>query len=143
MGIDIGPREAVTSRFFTLPQDVPNPHHDKRCKYGLRGVRKFGAGVVVHAVDYEQKYVIDGVEKVQQTTEYRTDGAGFLPPDLAEAFAKLDPRDDRGPQTLKEAAAECGISVGCLCEYAVKHLLNSGKLTVQDVIDAYDSAPVE
>lgn len=144
MSIDIKPREAVTSRFFTLTEDVPNPHHDKRCKYGLRGVRKFAAGVVIHAVDYEQKFVIDGVEKVQKTTEYRSAGSGgFVPADLNEAFAKLDPRDDRGPQTLAEAAEECGVSVGCICEYAVKQLLASGKLTVQDVIDAYDASPVE
>lgn len=144
MSIDIKPREAVVSRFFTLTEDVPNPHHDKRCKYGLRGIRKFAAGVVIHAVDYEQKYTIDGVESVNKTTEYRSAGsAGFVPADLNEAFAKLDPRDDRGPQTLAEASEECGVSVGCLCEYAVKQLLAEGKLTVQDVIAAYDNAPVE
>lgn len=145
MSIDIQPRVAVVSRFFTLPEDVPNPHHDKRCKHGLRGHKKFAAGVVVHAVDYEQKLVIDGVETVQKTTEYRTSGLGgvFVPEDLNKAFAALDPRDDRGPQTLAEAASECGVSIGCICEYAVKQLLAEGKLTVQDVIDAYNNAPVE
>lgn len=144
MSIDIKPREAVAIRFFTLTEDVPNPHHDKRCKYGLRGIKTFKSGTVIHAVDYERKFVADGVEKVQKTTEYRSSvSVGFVPADLNEAFAKLDPGDDCGPQTLAEAAAECGVSVACICEYAVKHLLAEGKLTVQDVIDAYDSAPVE
>lgn len=143
MPIDIKPRVAVASRFFTLPHDVPNPHHDKRCKYGLRGLRKFGAGIVIHAVDYEQAFVIDGVENVQKTTEYRSGGSGVLPADLAEVFASLDPREQRGPATLAEAAEECGLSVHYLCEYAVKQLLADGKLTVQEVIDAYNAAPAE
>jgi hypothetical protein len=141
MSITIGPREAVVSRFFTLTEDVPNPHHDKRCKYGLRGIKKFAAGVVIHAVDYEQKCVIDGVEEVRKTTEYRSGcSAVFVPADLNKVFARLDPRDSCGPQTLAEAAEECGVSVGCICEYAVKHLLAKGKLTVQDVVDAYDAS---
>lgn len=143
MPIDIKPRVATVSRFFTLPHDVPNPHHDKRCKYGLRGIRKFAAGVVIHAVDYEQEYVINGVSKVQCTTEYRSSSSGVLPQDLAEVFAAIDPRDGRGPATLAEAAAECGLSVRYLCEYAVKQLLADGKLTVQEVIDAYNASPVE
>lgn len=144
MSIDIKPREAVVSRFFTLVEDVSNPHHDKRCKYGLRGIKTFKSGTVIHAVDYEQRFVIDGVEKVQKTTEYRSSGSGgFVPEDLNEVFARLDPRDCRGPQTLAEAAQECGVSIGCICEYAVRQLLADGKLTVQDVIAAYEAAPVE
>jgi hypothetical protein len=143
MSIDIKPREAVRSRFFTLPHDVHNPHHDKRCRYGIRGVKKFAAGLTVHAVDYVQVYVINGDEKVQETTEYRFDGlgGGFLPEDLRNVFAELDPREDRGPQNLGEAAAECGVSISCLCEYAVKHLLASGKVTIGEIIDAYEKSP--
>lgn len=140
MSIAWTPRVAVASRVFTLPHDVPNPHHDKRCKYGLRGLRKFGAGVVIHAVDYEQKYVIDGVVQVQKNTEYRSPSSGVLPADLAEVFSALDPRDNRGPATLAEAAEECGVSVPCICEYAVKHLLASGELTVEEIIESYNAA---
>jgi hypothetical protein len=142
MSIDIKPREAVRSRFFTLPHDVHNPHHDKRCRYGIRGVKWFDAGLTVHATDYVQVYVIDGVEKVQYSTEYHCDLiGGFLPEDLRKVFAELDPREDRGPQNLGEAAAECSVSISCLCEYAVKHLLASGKVTIGEIIDAYEKSP--
>jgi hypothetical protein len=144
----LGPKVAAASRYFSLPQDVANPHFDKRCKYGVRGVKSFKAGTVIHVIDYEQSVTVEGKETVHKSTEYfvadpASVGCHDVPADVAEAFSKLDPRDDKGPSTLKEAAIECGVSVETLCRYVVKSLLASGKLTIDDVLDAYETSEVD
>jgi hypothetical protein len=146
MSIDIQPRVPVRSRYFPLPVDVLNPHRDGRCRHGLKGIHTFKAGSTVQAVDHEQRYTINGVESVSETTDYHVvecNHSGPLPPDLAAVFAEFDTGEQQGPTTLKQAAAEKGVTVDCLCEYTVKHLLATGKLTIEDVLAAYEAAPVE
>lgn len=146
MSIDIKPRVPVRSRYFTLPVDVLNPHRDRRCKYGLKGIHTFKAGSTVQAVDHEQRYTLDGVEHVSETTDYHVvecNHSGPLPADLADVLAEYDSGEAAGPTTLKQAAAEKGVTVECLCEYTVKQLLATGKLTIEDVLAAYDAAPIE
>jgi len=147
MSIDIRPRVPVRSRYFPLPVDVLNPHRDGRCKHGLKGIHTFKAGSTVQAVDHEQRYTLEGREYVSETTDYHVvecNHSGPLPPDLAIVIAEYDAHDwAAGPTTLKQAAAEKGVTVDCLCEYTVKHLLATGKLTIEDVLAAYEAAPVE
>lgn len=143
MSITIRDRKIVATRHFTLQSDIPNPHRDKRCRYGLRGVKSFTAGTVVRATDYEREFEINGETKVEKTTVYDVPRVGWLPDDLARVFSLVDPRVSRDPSTLAEAAVEKGVSIACLCEYAVRKLLADGKIEIGDVIEAYDSAPVE
>jgi hypothetical protein len=142
----LGPQVAVASRYFNLPQEVSNPHFDKRCKYGVRGVKSFKAGTLIHAIDYEQSVTVDGKDTVHKSTEYflaESSSCRDVPADVAEAFSRLDPRDYKSPSTLKEAAVECGVSVETLCRYVVKSLLAGGKLTIDDVLDAYETSEVD
>ena len=143
----IGPKVAAASRYFSLPQDVANPHFDKRCKYGVRGVRLFKSGTTIHAVDYEQSVTVEGKETVHKSTEYFVLEEGStchdVPSEVQIEFAKHDPREQRGPASLKEAAVECGVSVETLCRYVVKSLLASGKLTIDDVLNAYETSEVD
>lgn len=132
MSIEINSPETVASRHFTLPVDVPNPVHDGRCRYGLRGVKTFKAGAVVFAVDYEQSVVVRGERLVRSFTEYRIDG-NAVPESLAALFSPHDPHEERPPATLEEIAAEEFVSVACICEYAVRGLLAEGKITLADV----------
>ena len=148
MNVNIGPKVAVNSRYFSLTQDVANPHFDKRCKYGVRGVKSFKAGTVIHAVEYEQSHTIGDKTIVNKTTSYFVIDQSYIgchdvPADVAEAFAKFDTREDKGPSNLKEAAVECGTSVDTLCYYVVKSLLASGKLTIEDVLAAYETSEVD
>jgi hypothetical protein len=147
MSIDIKPRVPVRSRYFTLPVDVLNPHRDRRCRHGLRGVHTFKAGSTVQAVDHEQRYTLEGREYVSETTDYHVvecSHSGPLPPDLASVLAEYDAHDwAAGPTNLKQAAAEKGVTIECLCEYAVKQLLAAGSLKIEDVLAAYDAAPIE
>ncbi len=142
--VNIGPRKPVSSRYFTLSQDVPNPHYDKRCKYGVRGVAAFKAGTTIRATDYEQEVTTNGSTVLHKDVEYTfADGrilAHNVPQDVHDVFAKLDTHEDRGPSTLREAAAECGVSVETLCRYTVKSLIAAGKLTIDDVIEAYETS---
>lgn len=146
--IDFGPKVAVASRYFSLPQDVANRHYDKRCKYGVRGVKAFAAGTTIHAIDYERSLTVDGKATSYKTTEYFVIDQSYIgchdvPDDVAQDFSKFDPREDKGPSTLKEAAVECGTSVETLCYYVVKSLLASGKLTIEGVLDAYETSTVD
>ena len=143
----IGPKVAAGSRYFSLTHDVANSHFDKRCKYGVRGVKLFKSGTTIHAIDYEQSITIDGVETVNKSTEYFVLETGStchdVPADVQAEFAKHDTREQRGPANLKEASVECGVSVETLCRYVVKSLLASGKLTIAGVLDAYETSEVD
>ena len=144
---NIGPKVAAASRYFSLPQDVANPHFDKRCKYGVRGVKLFKSGTTIHAIDYEQSVTVEGKETVHKSTEYFViDGSVSchdVPSEVQIEFAKHDPREQRGPASLNEAAVECGVSVETLCRYVVKSLLASGKLTIDGVLEAYETSEVD
>jgi hypothetical protein len=143
----IGPKVAARGRYFSLPQDIANPHFDKRCKYGVRSVKLFKSGSTIHAIDYEQSVTVEGKETVHKTTEYFAAEASStfhdVPADVQAEFAKHDPHEQRGPANLKEAAVECGVSVETLCRYVVKSLLASGKLTIEDVLEAYETSEVD
>lgn len=143
----LGPKVAARSRYFLLPHDVANSHFDKRCKYGVRGIKLFKSGTTIHAVDYRQSITIKGVDTVHETTEYfvAEDGSTChdVPADVQAEFAKHDTREQRGPATLKEAAVECGVSVETLCRYVVKSLLASGTLTIAGVLEAYETSEVD
>jgi hypothetical protein len=144
--IDIQPKTPVASRYFLLPVDLPNPDYDARCrKQSFRGTKTFRKDSTVHAVDYEQHYTINGESRVQKFTEYHLTEywSGPITGAVATALAQHDTGEQQGPTTLKQAAAEKGVTVDCLCEYTVKHLLATGKLTIEDVLAAYEAAPVE
>jgi hypothetical protein len=135
--IDIQPKTPVASRYFLLPVDLPNPDYDARCrKQSFRGTKTFRKDSTVHAVDYEQRYTINGETRVQKTTEYHLIEywSGPITGAVAEAVSQYDTREQRGPTTLKEAAVEKGVGIDCLCEYAVRQLLADGKLTIDDIL---------
>lgn len=141
--ITIEPRKTVATRYFSLREHVPNPHRDRRCRYGLRGVSIFKTGTVVRATEYEQGFTLEGVRNVERTTEYSVARVGVVPQDLAKEFAKFDTGEARPASTLEEAAVEEGVSVACLCEYAVRQLLADGVVTIESVLKSYRDAPVE
>lgn len=132
MSIEVNSPETVASRHFVLPVDVPNPVHDGRCRHGLRGVKAFKAGTVIYAVDYDQSVVVRGKRVVRSFTEYHVDGRA-VPEAVANLFAPYDPHEERAASTLEEVAAEEGVSVNCICEYAVRRLLADGAITITDV----------
>lgn len=145
---NLGPRLPVSSRYFTLPADVANPHHDRRCKYGHRAIRVYRAGTSINVIDYEQTLTReDGEQETHGSRDYfiadTYSTARVVPSDVAAEFAKHDPGESREPATIKEAACEAGTSVETLCRYAIKSLLASGKLTIEDVLQAYETSEVD
>lgn len=143
----LGPRKPVASRYFSLPSAVPNPHYDRRCKYGHRGIKEYKSGTPIHAVDYEQECTVDDVTTTHKSTDYFLAESGAtareVPRDIQGLFAAFDTGEQNPPQTLKEAAVEAGTTVETLCLYAIKSLLASGRLTVEDVLDAWETSSIE
>lgn len=135
MSIEVNSPETVASRHFVLPVDVPNPVHDGRCRHGLRGVKTFKAGTTVYAVDYDQSVVVQGKRIVRSFTEYRVGRVvrEVAPESLAALLAPHDTREARPASTLEEVSTEEGVSVNCICEYAVRRLLADGTITIADV----------
>ena len=143
----LGPRTPVSSRYFSLPSAVPNPHYDGRCKYGHRGIKTYKAGSSIHAVDYEQECTVDGVTTTHKSTDYFLAETGStareVPKDVQALIAAFDSGEQQAPQTLKEAAVEAGTTQDSLCYYAIKSLLASGRLTIEDVLSAWETSTVD
>lgn len=140
----LGPKIPVRQRYFSLPQTVENPHRDHRCKHGLRGINSFPAGTSICVTDYEQEAIANGETTVHESRSYFVVDDRLscfdVPEDLAAIFASFDPGEDRKPTTVREAAVEVGTSVDSFCRYAVKQLLASGKVTIEDLLDAYENS---
>lgn len=125
----------IDRRFFTLVSDIDNPKHDKRCKYGTRGVKAFKAGTTVCAI--VRAVERDGVVLGEQTY-YEVDYHP-VPSEAVAAFAAQDPGFDEKPKSLEEVAAREASEPHWIALRAVEALIKSGRLTIDEVIDAYES----
>lgn len=135
-------RFPVRSRTFALTRDFPNPESDLRFrKSSVSGTRLFKCGDQVHATDYEQEWIDrDGVRHVETSTQYEFIKIhGLVGKALAKLIAEQDPRVQPKPASIEDLAVEAGVSEAYLCVLAVRHLLKTGKLTLEEVDDAFDS----
>lgn len=145
---------------FTLAEDVENSYFDRRCRHGGRGIEKFLTGDTAEyqADTYEielsgctsQVSVISRIQ-VRSKTQAGRRVTVELDSDTEEYQQILETCRDRiespqepEPETLGEAAHKyCGGDLNTFCLYALNALLKSGKVSVADCCEAYESTLVD
>lgn len=120
-------------RHFTLTETIPNPHFDRRCKHDpIRSVSLFRPGTVVQAVRWVNQN--GDFVRIEYSIEQRPITL------LHDLFAAQDPGFETEPQSIVELAARETSTVETVCRRAVQKLIESGRLTEQDIIKAYEEA---
>ena len=140
--MSIRERKNVRTRIVKITTAITNPDCDRRCRHGHKSVPNYPAGAAFRATDWEQDYeIVPGEWKTVSGTDYRdADRSGWFSDELNALIAKQDSGVESKPETLEDIAAAENVSVSFICENAVRSLLASGKLTIDDVINAYEVA---
>ena len=143
---------------FTLTEDVDNSNFDRRCKHSAKGIQRFRAGdTAEHQEDTDeielsgctsQVSVISRI-RVKSRTHAGRLATAELSSDSAEYQQIFETCRDRiesprEPETLGEAAHKhCGGDLSTFALYALSALLESGKISVADCCEAYESTLVD
>jgi hypothetical protein len=105
--------------------DVINPDHDKRCKYGPNAIAYLPRGTVLANVNDSYLLVIDGDTQKSITGIFAR---------LALARA-----EQHTPKTSRELSLQHGLQGAWVAYEALDLLVQSGKLSLDDVSKAIDS----
>lgn len=135
-------QETRTTRQFVLKNDVENPAHDRRCRYGVEGLKTFKAGTVIRVVETTYTYTYDDGSSQSSTVKeyFVADKRGGISKRDAinAALAPFDPGEDEDPQSIEHAASIVGTEPDYLCKCVVEELIADGRLSYQDLVDLYD-----
>jgi hypothetical protein len=114
-------------KYYIVTEEVKNPVHDKRCKYGYRAMPTFPVGTIIEALMSEHE--IAGITINRAYYHIKNE------PLNCEVFSKL-PVEERELTPKEYYLIHYGSyqSRGLIC-----HLLDSGKLSINDVNAYYES----
>lgn len=119
--------------------DIPNVEFDGRFRYGWRAVRKIMAGEVFQLIPAARKTTANG-EITDHWEPAYLDLAGKTHVIGRAATAQiLAASVSHMPSSWRDVARDHGASPdGRLAQGVLEHLLATGKLTVEDLVDAAD-----
>lgn len=109
-----------------LTRDVPNPIHDKRCRYGERGIDVFKAGTVLQFREnrFGEKYVT-------------SPSMPMLRHQLHELLAPLC--EPYKPKTFADLATIRGFSASVIADDVLEELIRRGAVSLDVANDALDA----
>jgi hypothetical protein len=115
------------NKYYVITEEVKNPVHDKRCKYGYRAMPTFPVGTIIEAIIGERE--IAGITIPVAHFHIKNE------PMEKEIFLSL-PTQERELTPKEYYLINYGSynSKGLICK-----LLDSGKLSLDDVKAYYDS----
>jgi len=140
--MSIKERKPVRTRLLKLALDVANPDYDGRRRHGHKSVKVYAAGAAIRATDWEMEFeVSEGVwDKLASTTYEDPNRSGWFSNELNEMIAAQDTGTEHKPVGIEDLASLENMPVQYICESAIRHLLASGKLTLDDVAAAFHAA---
>lgn len=132
-----------TVRHFYLTKPYANPGYDGRSKHNtFKSTKVFPVGTQVEAVDTVHYEAATGFSYGQTVTTYKILGEAVTARELA---CEHDPRTNEAARTLDDACGRIRFSPAAdtVCELAVRQLIAEGKLSIADVVAAYERSPSE
>ena len=132
-----------TVRHFYLTKPYANPGHDGRSKHNtFKSTKVFPVGTQVEAIDTVHYEAATGFEYGPTVTNYKILGEDVPARQLA---CEHDPRTSEPARTIDDACGRIRFSpaVDTVCELAVRQLIAEGKLSIADIVAAYDRSPSE
>lgn len=119
----------IMKKYHIVTNNTPNPLHDKRCKYGEKGIEVFKKGTII--TEYVSSLNIAGIDV--SISKYRIGNSGYFEKDV---FKNI-PTSEHELNPVEEFDTEYG---NYRFENMVKEFISKGILKIEDIREYFNKA---